>query len=177
MVVNGQLAAHSPADELLERLDDPTVAASLSVVLEHADLLAVLVVALDGFLRRGDTIMEGVADGVRDLRQASGPGVSSLSGIDVQGLMSSATTLSGGVVAATPTLHALLTSTLVTDPRAAKAIALLGDAVVEGADAASAIKAGPTGVFGLLRVLKDENVSRGLNLLIEIVRSLGRRLA
>lgn len=177
MVVNGQLAAHSPADELLEQLDDPTVAASLSLVLEHADLLAMLVVGLDGLVRRGDVIAESLADGVRELRSVSVPGQQALSGVDLQGLLASLATLSSGLVGATPTINALLTGSVMTDARAAGTVALLGDALVEGAEESAKSKAGPTGVFGLLRLLKDENVSRGLNLLIEVARALGRRLS
>jgi hypothetical protein len=165
LAVNGQLVAQSPADELLERLDDPRVAASLTHILDHADMLAMLIVGLDGFIRRGDTIAEALADGVNDLRgmQGSGPA-------DVQGLLS-------GVVGATPTLAALLNSPMMSDPRTASTIALLGEALVEGRAEAETAPPGPTGVFGLLRALKDDEVSRGLGLLIQVAKALGRKLS
>jgi hypothetical protein len=167
LAVNGQLVAQSPADELLERLDDPRVAASLTHILDHADMLAMLIVGLDGFIRRGDTIAEAIADGVNDLRGAAGSGSS---GADVQGLLS-------GVVGATPTLSALLNSRMMTDPRTASTLALLGEALVEGREEAANSPAGPTGVFGLLRALKDDDVSRGLGLLIQVAKALGRKLS
>ena len=40
-----------PADAVRERLDDPRVAEALTTLLDHADLLAVLVSGLDGFVR------------------------------------------------------------------------------------------------------------------------------
>lgn len=177
MAVNGQLVARSPADELLERLDDPTIAKSLRDILEHADLLAVIVESLDGFIRRGDTITEAIVSGVQELRGSVSTQPSALSELDVQGLVSSLATLSSGVVGATPTLAALLKSPMLTDTRTASTIALLGEALVEGKEEAAKAPTGPSGVFGLLRVLKDDDVSRGLGLLIEVARALGRKLS
>lgn len=174
MTVNGQLAARSPADGLAERLDDPKVAAALGDILEHADLLALLVESLDGFVRRGDVITEAVADGVRDLRSVGLP--VELADVDLRGLVGSLATLSGGVAGATPQLQTLLTSSLLTDPRTADTLVLFGEALVAGRERASAAPAPPSGVFGLLRTLRDDDVARGLAVLVETARALGRRL-
>jgi hypothetical protein len=174
LAVNDQLVSRSPADELLERLDDPRVATSLTYILDHADLLAVLVAGIHGFVERGDEIAEAVADGVRELRVAA-PGAAELGPVDVAGLLSSLATLSNGVVGATPTLNSLLA--LSADPRLGSTITMLGEALVEGGEEAAKSPAAPTGVFGLLRVLKDDEVSRGLGLLIQIAKALGRKLS
>lgn len=176
MAVNGQLVARSPGSDLLERLDDPGTAAALGQLLDHADLLAMLVTGLDGFLRRGDTITEAVVDGVHELRSAAGSTPSPLAGVDVKALLASLTTLSSGLAGATPTLNALLTSSLMTDRRTATTLELMGEALVEAKEADAKSPSAPTGVFGLLRVLKDPDVARGLGLLIQVAKALGRKL-
>ncbi|GAY09690.1 DUF1641 domain-containing protein [Pseudonocardia sp. N23] len=176
MAVNGQLVARSPGSDLLERLDDPGTASALGQLLDHADLLALLVSGLDGFLRRGDTITEAVVDGVRDLRGAAGSTPSPLAGVDVKALLSSLTSLSGSLAGATPTLNSLLSSTLMTDPRTATTLELMGEALVEATETDARTPSAPAGVFGLLRALKDPDVARGLGLLIQIAKALGRKL-
>jgi hypothetical protein len=174
VVVNGQLVAASPADELLEQLDDPRVAGALKELLKHADLLAVLVVGLNGLVTRGDTIADSLAGAVGELRGVT-DGSKPWEGIDLAGLATSLATLSGSVIGATPALNSLLSSQL-TDPQAVEVISQLAQALVEGKAEAAKAPAGPTGVFGLLRILKDEDVSRGLGYLVGVAKSFGRQL-
>lgn len=181
MTANGQMLAISPADALRDRLDDPQVAQSLNNLLDHADLLAILVTGVAGFVRRGDEISDSLAAAVGELNLSSLssqsiPGAQSLKDVDLQGLASSLASLSGAVVGATPGLHTLLTSRL-TDPEAAEVLALLGQALVEGKAAATADPGGPKGLFGLWRVTKDKDVQRGLGLMVQVARAFGRRLA
>lgn len=153
MTVNGQLVSRSPADELLERLDDRRVAASLSLILDHADLLAMLVAGLHGLFERGDTIAEAIADGVAEMRGTGG---------------------SGDIAGAAPSLGAILGAA--SDPRFGSTVALLLESLVEGREAAAATPAGPSGAFGLLRALKDEDVSKGLGMLVQVAKALGSKL-
>jgi hypothetical protein len=176
LAVNDQLVTQSPADELLERLDDPRVASSLSYILDHADLLAILVAGIHGFVERGDTITEAVVDGVRELRSAA-PDSSGIGTVDVPKVLASLADLSSGMVNATPALKSLLGSPALADVRTADTIGLLGEALAEGRDEAAKSPGGPTSVFGLLRVLKDEDVSRGIGLMVQVAKALGRRLA
>jgi hypothetical protein len=53
VTVNGQLVTSSPADELLARLEEPQLVAALNTVLDHADLLALMVSGLDVSLGLG----------------------------------------------------------------------------------------------------------------------------
>ena len=46
MTPNGQAVAVTPADTVRDRLDDPQVAAALNTLLDHADVLAILVSGL-----------------------------------------------------------------------------------------------------------------------------------
>jgi hypothetical protein len=171
MTANGQAVAVTPADTVRDRLDDPQVAAALNTLLDHADVLAVLVSGLDGFVRRGDTITETVSSAVAEFRGAS-VGGDALKGVDLQGLAASLATLSGSVVGATPALNTLLSSGL-TDPQAAQVLASLGDSLVDGkAGAANP----PKGLYGLWKATKDPDVARGLGFLLAVAKSFGRRV-
>ena len=176
MTANGQAVAVTPADSVRDRLDDPEVAAALNTLLDHADVLAVLVSGLDGFVRRGDTITDTVSSAVAEFRGASAagviPGGAALKGVDLQGLAASLATLSGSLVGATPALTTLLSSGL-TDPQAAQVLASLGDSLVDGkAGAANP----PKGLYGLWKATKDPDVARGLGFLLAVAKSFGRRV-
>nr|7UTD_Q Chain Q, Type 2 [NiFe]-hydrogenase Huc membrane adapter subunit [Mycolicibacterium smegmatis MC2 155]7UTD_R Chain R, Type 2 [NiFe]-hydrogenase Huc membrane adapter subunit [Mycolicibacterium smegmatis MC2 155]7UTD_S Chain S, Type 2 [NiFe]-hydrogenase Huc membrane adapter subunit [Mycolicibacterium smegmatis MC2 155]7UTD_T Chain T, Type 2 [NiFe]-hydrogenase Huc membrane adapter subunit [Mycolicibacterium smegmatis MC2 155] len=58
----------SPVDGIRRRLDDPQVAEALNSLLDHADLLAVLVKGLDGFVRRGDDIANNLTSAIGELK-------------------------------------------------------------------------------------------------------------
>ena len=175
MTANGQAVAVTPADSVRDRLDDPQVAAALNTLLDHADVLAVLVSGLDGFVRRGDTITDTVSSAVAEFLGASAagiPGADALKGVDLRSLAASLATLSGSVVGATPALTTLLSSGL-TDPQAAQVLASLGDSLVDGkAGAANP----PKGLYGLWKATKDPDVARGLGFLLAVAKSFGRRV-
>ncbi|BBX63105.1 hypothetical protein MSAS_22790 [Mycobacterium saskatchewanense] len=183
MSANGHVVELSPADRLRERLDDPAVAASLNSLLDHADLLAILLTGLDGFTRRGDEITESLASAVNELRGASLAAnaplfdqvKSELGSIDVQALAASVASLASVLVAATPALNNVLRSPLL-DPESVDVVSGLGQALIEGKAAAAADPGGPKGLFGLWRVTKDKDVSRGLGFLIQVARAFGKHL-
>ncbi|MCV7230840.1 DUF1641 domain-containing protein [Mycolicibacterium komossense] len=181
MTANGQVLAISAADQLRERLDDPQVAASLNSLLDHADLLAILLTGLDGLIRRGDTISDSLASAVGEMKgpaaafSAALPNAAELKSIDVTALVHTLASLTKAMVDATPTLDRLLHSPLV-DPAAADVLAELGQALVEGKAANEADPGGPKGIFGLWRVTKDQDVTRGMGFLIQVARAFGRQL-
>jgi hypothetical protein len=172
------LVAESPGDELIARLDDPRVASSLSLILDHADLLATLIVGLDGLVRRAEVIGDNLASGVAEVRDlaASSNGQRRWPSIDLAAVSDSVARLSAAAVNATPALDRLLHSPL-TDPQTAEVLAEIGEALLEGKRAAAADPRGPKGVFALMRVTKDPDVSRGLGFMIQIARAFGKRLA
>jgi Protein of unknown function (DUF1641) len=174
VAVNDRLLASPPAGDLRTRLEQPEVAEALNVLLDNADVLAFLVVALDGFLGRGEAITDALADGITELRgaaSAAGP----LPKFDVKGLVGGLSSLSGPVVTAAPALGELLSGPL-GDPATVRALSRLAAALTEGEQRAAARPGGPTGVLSLLRTLKDAEVSRGLGYLVEVARALGRHL-
>jgi hypothetical protein len=173
-----ELLAASPGDDLITRLDDPRIAASLTQILDHADLLATVIVGIDGLLRRADVISDSLASGVTEVRElaASGNGQRPWPRVDLTALSDTITRLSAAVVDATPAIEKLLNSPLA-DPQTADVFAEVGEALLEGKQAAVADPRGPKGVFALMRVTKDPDVSRGLGFMIQIARAFGRRLA
>ncbi|AQA05250.1 hypothetical protein BVC93_25845 [Mycobacterium sp. MS1601] len=185
MVANGHVVEISPADRLRERLDDPAIAASLNSLLDHADLLAILVAGLDGMIRRGDEISESLSSAVDELRGPAASFTANLPGfdearnelrtIDVRSLAVNLASLSKSLMDVTPVMNKLLHSPLV-DPQAADVLAELGQALVDGKAAADADPGGPKGLFGLWRVSKDKDINRGLGFLIQVARAFGRQL-
>ncbi|AOS95006.1 hypothetical protein AN480_28670 (plasmid) [Mycobacterium intracellulare subsp. chimaera] len=172
------LEEQSPGDDLLQRLDDPRIASSLSVILDHADLLATIITGLDGLLRRAEVIGDSVVSGVAEFREvaASTNGQRPWPSLDIAAISDSVTRLSVAAIDAAPAVERLLRSPL-TDPQTAEIIAQAGEALLEGKEAAAADPRGPKGVFALMRVTKDPDVSRGLGFLIHIARAFGQRLA
>lgn len=183
---NGQFLQLSPADQVREKLDDPQVAASLNSLLEHADLLAILVSGLDGLVRRSDTLSDTLTSAIGDFKGAKGvngasltqsiPGIDSLRSVDLAGLAESFATLSDKVIGATPALNSLLESRL-TDPQAADVLAQLGEALVEAKAATAKHPDGPKGFFGILKATKDPDVIRGIGFLLQVAKGFGRQLS
>lgn len=161
------LAAPGPSAALRERLDDPRVAEALDTLLGHADLLAVLVTGLDGFVRRGDDITANLTSAIGELKGQSG---------DLGQLSASLAVLTSGLVNAAPAISTLLNSSL-TQPQGAEVVAALGDAMVS---ARQSIPAPPQGIRGLWKTLRgaarDPDVTRGLVYLVEVARVFGRRV-
>jgi uncharacterized protein DUF1641 len=174
----GELIAESPGDEIIARLDDPAVASSISLILDHADLLATLIVGLDGLVRRAEVIGDSVASGVAEVRDlaASTNGSRPWPTVNLAAVSDSVTRLSAAAVDATPAIERLMRSPL-TDPQTADVLAEIGEALLEGKRAADADPRGPKGVFALMRVTKDPDISRGLGFMIQIARAFGKRLA
>lgn len=169
--------AASPGDELIQRLDDPALASSLSLILDHADLLAMLVVGLGGLLRRGDVISDSLVSALAEFKTAGASFTSQtlLPDVDVPELQSTVAGLASALIAAAPTINKVLRSPL-TDPQTAHVLADVGEALLEGKAAAAEDPRGPKGVFALMRVTKDPDVSRGLGFMIQVARAFGKRL-
>ncbi|HYO01947.1 MAG TPA: DUF1641 domain-containing protein [Mycobacterium sp.] len=180
MTANGQALKLSPADQVREKLDDPRVAESLNDLLEHADLLAILVSGLDGLVRRSDTLGDNLTSAIGEFKGLNNgtkgiPGIESLKSVDLAGLAASFATLSDKVVGATPAINSLLESRL-TDPQAVEVLAQLGEALVEAKTAAARNADGPKGLFGILKATRDPDVVRGFGFLLQVAKSFGRQL-
>lgn len=162
-------SAHQPVDAVTERLNDPAVAASLVTLLDNAELLSTLVLGLSGMMERGDMIMDAVAEGVNDFKRAGAgrpEGAPSLAQL-------------GEVVSdlgnAAPALTRITESAMV-HPETIDLLSMISEASTEGARNARAQEPEITGLISAAKTLRDPEVQRGLGFVIEIARSLGRRM-
>ncbi len=170
VTVTEPAASSAPVDAVTERLNDPAVAASLVTLRDNAELLSTLVHGLSSLIERSDTIMESVAGGVQEFK-ASG------AAIRPEGTPSLAElgSVAGELSAAAPALTNVLQSPMV-QPETIELLGMVAEAATEGADRARTNRTEVAGAFAALRALKDPEVARGLGLVIEIARSLGRRM-
>lgn len=169
----GATLVQDPLHEVLTRLAEPKTVESLNVLLDHADLLAILVTGLDGLLSRGDTIADSVADTVRELRPAGEPG------LDIARLL----TLGRQLVAAAPAVLTMLpvlervASSGLSDPRLIDLASTVSAAAVQGAEEANRRPARIAGVRALWRAAHDEDVARTLGFAVTVAKALGQELA
>lgn len=143
MPLDGQLIAPSPVDTLLAKLDEPRTVAALNNLLEHADLLAILVSGLEGLVRRGEVISDSLASALGELRGTGG---------------SSALAKLGALA----------------DPGVVDVVSTAARAISVGAEHTKSEPQKLSGVFSLMRTLKDDDVARGLSFLIHVLREFGR---
>ena len=165
--------AAAAGQALADHLAEPRTVAALNTLLDHADLLAVLVSGLDELVSRGDTIAESFADSVSELRAAGQPARSSAAQLVTTAQQLG--TLTPALVDKLPVLEALLSSDLAA-PELIEVASMASRAVITGADQAQVSDLKVTGVVGLLRALKDPDVSRALGFVLSIAKALGKEL-
>jgi len=140
-----------PLDALAERLLDPKTANALNTLLDHADLLAVVVTGLDGLVSRGDTIAESLASGAVELRTAQSAGNGELGQL-------------------------LLALRQLTRPEVVDVVGAASRAVAAGSRQTAADRTRISGIRGLLRAIKDPDVSRFLGFVVSIAKAFGSEL-
>jgi hypothetical protein len=168
---HGAENTYQPVDAVMERLNDPAIAASLVTLLDHAELLSMLVLGLGGFIARGDVIMDAVADSVNELKASGGP----LSGSSELSTLREAAAVAKQLAASAPLLSQILDSSMAR-PETIQLLSDVSDAATEGAERARTNETRVTGPLSALKTLKDPDVQHGLGMLVEISRSLGRRM-
>ena len=162
---------HQPVDAVMERLNDPAIAASLVTLLDNAELLSTLALGLSGFIERSDVIMDAVADSVAEFKASGGP----LSDSSELSVFREAASVARQAAASAPLLAQILDSSMAR-PETVQLLSDVSDAATEGVARARANDTRVTGAFAALKTLKDPEVQRGLGVLVEISRSLGRRM-
>lgn len=153
------------AAALAERLRDPAVVASLNTLVDHADLLAIMVVALDGFIARSEVIGDSLVSSVTELR-----GTVEGSGFDASALVEAGRTLAETLPKAAPSLVALVES------GSLEQLATLTAGLADGARTFETHPVDIGGPLSLLRLLKDPDINRTISWAATIARSLGREL-
>lgn len=161
-----------PVEALIARLDEPNVANGLHQLLDHLDLLAVLVNGLNGLMTRGDTISDSLADAVIEMRGAK-------LGMPDLGQTLALVQHLGGLV--TPLLNVLpsVESALQSDLGGVGLADIAGAAsraAVRGVQQATTERAQINGVRALLKVVKDPDVGRALGFIVAIAKALGQEL-
>jgi Protein of unknown function (DUF1641) len=147
---------------LLETLSDPRTVTALKALLDKAEMATFLLDALDGFLRRADTMADSLAAGAADLRQA-------LPGVDTGQLSRMAEALPGLVDAGQ-----LLANAGMFDPKTVDALARFGRSVAGARDEMESRPQPALGVFGLLRALRDSEIQPVLQFVLLVARRFGR---
>lgn len=159
---------HEPVDAVLERLNDPGVAASIVTLLDNAELMSTLVLGLSAFLERGDMIIDALAESVNDVKAATSESASSLpSSAELRDLARQGRE-------ALPLLSTILDSSMASK----ETIDLLGtmtDAATEGVARAQENGTRVKGARGALKALKDKDTQYGMGVMMEIAKSIGQK--
>jgi uncharacterized protein YjgD (DUF1641 family) len=173
---------------VLDRMVDSGLLDSLAA---HADLLEIMLVGLDGFVRRGDTISDALADGVGELRGLAGA-LPKPQGLNLGEVGANLIALSAVLPALTALLNRVLDARLVDRvldsgmieglldsgmlaPQTMNQLAMVGRALAD----ASADPGRPEdvpGLLGLLKLRKDPQIGRGLAFALSMLRALGTEL-
>lgn len=171
-------------EALVERLEDPRVAAGLQNLLDHVDLLAILVVGLDGFVSRSEVIGAALADSVTELRTAA-DATKLAAPVDVAGVATSLVALSSALPKLTPTLTrvadedflANMLDSGIFSPDSLAHIGVLAGAINQGASDAVEQPIQIKGAMSMYRQLKDPDTARGLGYTLSILKAVGHALA
>lgn len=143
------------------RLHDPAVSAALSSLLDHADLLAILVEGLDDFVERSEVIAESLSAGFGELRGAMDGEALAKAGADLGRLRAAATSL----MSSDPL-----------KPEALETIGVLARGMVRGNAAYSDRPVQVRGLLSLARLLKDPDINRALSFVVTLAKHVGQEL-
>jgi len=160
------LLSSTPSDELRARLDDPQVAAALGLILDNADTLALGLVALDGLLRRADTISDNIESSLKDVRTVAD---------SFSYLAAPTKRLTQDAPHIADAAEALLESGMLSR-EVVNLLGRLAGAMVDGAEQARRNRTTVNGILPALRALRDPDVAKGLGFLIEVSRALGKAI-
>ena len=61
--------SQDPGAQLVERLSEPETVETLNRLLDHLPAFTFMIESLDGFLNRGEVVLDSVAEGVAELRR------------------------------------------------------------------------------------------------------------
>lgn len=153
---------------LLETLAEPRTIEGIKALAGRLELATFVLDALDGFLRRGDAVVDAMTEGAEDLRQASPL-------IDGEQLRKVANGLPSLVEAGS-----LLADAGMFDPKTITVLGRLGQAVAgahQDLEKGTAASVRPLGLFGLLKVLREPEMQRVLNLALRVAERYGKGLA
>ncbi|MGV9709948.1 DUF1641 domain-containing protein [Gordonia sp. NPDC003424] len=168
---DGSDAAGRRRKALADRLADPEVSDALLSLLDHADLLAVLVEGVDGMMRRGDDLSDTLVDALAEVRATAEADDSPFAGVDLADVSRTMRSLGALAKQAGPALDSLTESGVVS-PDTVGAIGRLGGALT-AADEAHRRGRTPTSMRRIIGELRDKDVRAGLGYLLTFAKELG----
>lgn len=150
---------------LLDRLGDERTIESLKAVFDKLELAAFALDAVDGLLRRSEQMASALSDDVDELKRASQPELANFK----------------EVLAALPALVAAgqtLVRSGMLEPRTVEVLGTIGRSAAGAYEEAHAVGGGASlGVFGLIKALRDPDVSRALTFAVRVSKAYGQSLA
>lgn len=145
---------------LAQRLNDPAVSAALVSLLDHADLLAVLVQGLDGFVARSEVIGDSLISSFGDLRSVVA-GNEALAAVDVGQLVGAASKLA---------------SSELLSPEALDQVSVLARGLAKAGDRYATQPVEIGGLLSLGRLLKDPDIKRAISYFATVAKAVGQEL-
>jgi hypothetical protein len=143
---------------------EPSAASSLNLLLDNLEALAFLAEGLNGVLQRGDTITESLASGVHELR-----GVADQMPYPAEPMSRLAAEAPGIADVVTALLESGMLRRDVVDR-----LGTFAEAAIQGVDAARRNASSMDGVRNAFRALRDPDVARGLGIMVEVARAIGK---
>lgn len=167
----------TPTEQLRSRLDDPEVAAALNQLLDHSDLLAFALEAVDGLLRRseeiGGSVLEGLAD-VRTMAESTGQ-LDALKELKPADIASGIVTFSTALPKVVPAAMQVIDSGILDAP-VVDEIAKIGRGVAVGAEKAAVDPIVVKGPLALVKALKDPDIQQALGYALCVAKQIGAEL-
>ncbi|MDX2183893.1 MAG: DUF1641 domain-containing protein [Gemmatimonadaceae bacterium] len=149
---------------LIEQLGDPKTLDTLRALIAKLEVAAFALESVDGVLRRGEEIAEGVAEGVSDLRKA---------GADIDMAQVRKT------LASLPTLVQAgneLVASGILDPAVVSQLAEVGHTFAAAYTSAKETHPQQLSTLGLAMKLRDPDVNRALNFALRLAKAFGQNL-
>jgi len=171
---------------LAARLHDPAVVSALVSILDHADLVAVLVEGVDSLVARSEVIGGNLMGGVTELKEAVESNTALREAdIDLAALVEAAAILASVLPQAAPGMAAAvhsgaidkLFSSGIVDDEAVDRVATLAQGLVEGGRNFTSDPVPISGALSLLKLLKDPDINRALSYFATVAKAMGAELA
>ncbi|MCZ8204214.1 DUF1641 domain-containing protein [Gemmatimonas sp.] len=149
---------------LIDQLGEPKTIETVRALIAKLDLAAFALESMDGFLRRGDEIAEGIADGVNDLRNAG-------STLDLAEMRRTMQSLPKLVQAGNE-----LVASGILDPVVVGQLAEVGHLFARAYSTAKETHPRQHGMIGLALKLRDPDVNRAINFALRLAKAFGKNL-
>jgi uncharacterized protein YoaH (UPF0181 family) len=179
---SSDIAAAQAAGAIAARLADPAVVNALGSILDHVDLLAILIEGLDQMISRSDVIGDSIVESLAEVREAGG---SAASPVDVGAVVQSGIQLAGVLPKATPGMVAAVESGAidkilasgVVSGDALEQVAMLARGLVQGTEEFNS-KGGieVTGLLSASKLLKDPDIRRTLSFFATVAKAIGQQI-